>query len=230
MGKSLSFFKYRVRMAETAQGGGLRERKKRQTREALLSVAESLFEARGYENVTVAEVADAANVSVKTLFTYFRSKEDLAFGDADRLRDQIISAVRERGPDESPVDAVAAMLDRLIAEGSAGSGLEGFHTLVGESAALQSRLRRMWDDYEQDLSAVLVAELGPASAARARLAASQIIAMVRSLTSPEVLALVGRQRSATKKRGELQAWVATAAAMVRNGLGDLGTGDGAAPG
>jgi hypothetical protein len=122
------------------------------------------------------------------------------------------------------------MLDRLIAEGSAGSGLEGFHTLVGESAALQSRLRRMWDDYEQDLSAVLVAELGPASAARARLAASQIIAMVRSLTSPEVLALVGRQRSATKKRGELQAWVATAAAMVRNGLGDLGTGDGAAPG
>jgi hypothetical protein len=124
---------------------------------------------------------------------------------------------------------VAALLDRLVVEGNAGTGLEGFHTLVGESAALQSRLRRMWDDYEQDLAAVLVAELGPASAARARLAASQIIAMVRSLTSPEVRALVGRQRSVTKNRLELQAWVAQAAAMVRDGLGDLGTENGAAP-
>jgi AcrR family transcriptional regulator len=208
-------------MAETAESGGLRERKKRQTRQNLLAAAESLFEARGYENVTVAEIADAANISVKTLFTYFRSKEDLAFGDADRLRDQILSAVRERGTGESPVDAVAALLDRLVAEGNARSGLEGFHTLVGESAALRSRLRRMWDDYEQDLSSVLVAELGPAAAARARLAASQIIAMVRSLTSPEVRALVGRQRSATKSRLELHAWVATAAAMVRDGVGDL---------
>jgi AcrR family transcriptional regulator len=216
-------------MAEMAQGQGLRERKKRQTRHTLLAVAESLFEARGYENVTVAEIADAANISVKTLFTYFRSKEDLAFGDADRLRDQILSAVQEREAHQSPVDAVAALLDRLVVEGNAGTGLEGFHTLVGESAALQSRLRRMWDDYEQDLAAVLVAELGPASAARARLAASQIIAMVRSLTSPEVRALVGRQRSVTKNRLELQAWVAQAAAMVRDGQGDLGTENGAAP-
>jgi len=216
-------------MAEVAQGQGLRERKKRQTRQTLLTVAESLFESRGYENVTVAEIADAANISVKTLFTYFRSKEDLAFGDADRLRDHILSAVQERDAHQSPVDAVAALLDRLVVEGDARTGLEGFHTLVGESAALQSRLRRMWDDYEKDLAAVLVAELGPASAARARLAASQIIAMVRSLTSPEVRALVGRQRSATRSRLELQAWVATAAAMVRDGLGDLGTEDSAAP-
>jgi len=216
-------------MAEVAQGQGLRERKKRHTRQTLLTVAESLFESRGYENVTVAEIADAANISVKTLFTYFRSKEDLAFGDADRLRDHILSAVQERDAHQSPVDAVAALLDRLVVEGDARTGLEGFHTLVGESAALQSRLRRMWDDYEKDLAAVLVAELGPASAARARLAASQIIAMVRSLTSPEVRALVGRQRSATRSRLELQAWVATAAAMVRDGLGDLGTEDSAAP-
>jgi AcrR family transcriptional regulator len=60
---------------------GLRERKKLQTREALLRVSRELFEARGYDQVTVAEIADAADISVKTLFTYFRSKEDLAFGD-----------------------------------------------------------------------------------------------------------------------------------------------------
>ncbi|NED91890.1 helix-turn-helix transcriptional regulator, partial [Streptomyces sp. SID11233] len=58
---------------------GLRERKKRMTRQAILDAAEALFARDGYEGVTVAQIADRANISVKTLFTYFSSKEDLAF-------------------------------------------------------------------------------------------------------------------------------------------------------
>ena len=76
--------------------GGLRERKKRQTRAAILAAAGELFEARGYEHVTVAEIADAASISVKTLFTYFRSKEDLAFADEHEFRDQLAHAIRSR--------------------------------------------------------------------------------------------------------------------------------------
>jgi hypothetical protein len=54
---------------------GLRERKKMETRRVIAETARALFEQRGFDAVTVAEVADAANVSVKTLFTYFQSKE-----------------------------------------------------------------------------------------------------------------------------------------------------------
>src|SRR6202035_3843130 len=57
----------------------LRERKKRMTREAIYAAAEALFGERGFDDVTVAEIADAANISVKTLFTYIGTKEELLF-------------------------------------------------------------------------------------------------------------------------------------------------------
>ena len=63
---------------------GLRARKKRLTREAIFATADRLFAERGFENVTVAEIADAANVSVKTVFTYVSGKEELIFRQPDR--------------------------------------------------------------------------------------------------------------------------------------------------
>src|SRR6202034_2283497 len=134
---------------------GLRERKKRQTRETVLAVANEMFEARGYENVTVAAIADAANISVKTLFTYFRSKEDLAFGGEHVLRDALVTAVRDRPEETTPVEAVAALLDRLIGAEGGGEALAGYHRGFGHSDALQSRRRRMWESYEDALTAVL---------------------------------------------------------------------------
>lgn len=199
---------------------GLRERKKRQTRDTLLAVANKMFEARGYENVTVAEIADAANISVKTLFTYFRSKEDLAFGGEHVLRDQLVDAVRSRPAGTTAVQAVAALLDRLVVSEGGGETLAGYHRGFGSSDALQSRLRRMWEGYEGALTAVLAEQAGEVRAgggmggARARLEAGMLIAMVRSLTSPEVLVEVERHRSDAAKREALRAWVAAAAPMV----------------
>ncbi|HEY2490195.1 MAG TPA: helix-turn-helix domain-containing protein, partial [Streptosporangiaceae bacterium] len=57
----------------------LRERKKRLTREAIFAAAQALFTERGFDDVTVAEIADAANISVKTLFTYISAKDELLF-------------------------------------------------------------------------------------------------------------------------------------------------------
>jgi AcrR family transcriptional regulator len=194
---------------------GLRERKKRQTRETILAVADRMFEARGYEHVTVAEIADAANISVKTLFTYFRSKEDLAFADEYRLRDWLVEAVSSRPAGSTPVQAVAGLLDRLVVDNDDPEGLQGFHRAIGDSDALQSRLRRMWENYEDALTVVLAGETeGPAAPARARLAASMLVAMVRSLTSPEVLAEVQRHASPDGRQQALRSWVATAAAMT----------------
>ena len=75
-------------MQQTQQTAeGLRERKKRLTRAAIFAAAERLFSERGFEDVTVAEIADAANISVKTLFTYVRAKEELVFSDAPNILD-----------------------------------------------------------------------------------------------------------------------------------------------
>jgi AcrR family transcriptional regulator len=63
------------------------------TLRTVIDAAERLFEQRGYDNVTVAEIADSANISVKTLFTYFASKEDLAFADEGELRADLAKAI-----------------------------------------------------------------------------------------------------------------------------------------
>ena len=214
--ESLSFSRYDRVMASSEPAIGLRERKKRQTRQSILDVATELFEARGYDQVTVAEIADAASVSVKTLFTYFRSKEDLAFAGEDQLRDHLVAAVRLRPDGTSAVSAVAGLLGDLIATNPGEmEGLEGYHRLVGTSDALQSRLRRMWESYENAMTAALEQETdGPDSGPRARLTAIMLIGLVRSLTSPEVLAEVRSHKSAAARRAALRAWVDTASSLV----------------
>jgi AcrR family transcriptional regulator len=90
---------------------GLRERKKAATRQAISDIATRLFERDGFERVTVAEIAAAASVSVKTVFNYFGSKEDLFFDRADELREAMLRTLRERGPG---VSATAAMRPALL--------------------------------------------------------------------------------------------------------------------
>src|SRR6187402_2702238 len=92
---------------------GLRERKKLRTRKAIADAAKRLFEQRGFDHVTVAEVAEAADISAKTLFTYFASKEDLLFDDEDELRDMIVAAIRDRPPGDSVVDPLRRQIEGL---------------------------------------------------------------------------------------------------------------------
>src|ERR1700749_1287397 len=80
---------------------GLRERKKRRTRGPIATVAMKLFAARGFDAVTVAEVARAAEVSEKTVFNYFPSKEDLVFWRLESFEHELLSAVRDRAAGES---------------------------------------------------------------------------------------------------------------------------------
>src|SRR3954463_1747669 len=96
---------------------GLRERKKRQTREVIAHAALELFTARGFDAVTVADVARAADVSEKTVFNYFAAKEDLVFHTGAERRAALIEAVRPRPPGASVLapfrSATAAFIDSV---------------------------------------------------------------------------------------------------------------------
>ena len=84
---------------------GLRERKKQQTREAIAETARRLFSERGFERVTVAEIAREARVAEKTVFNYFPTKEDLVYWRLETFEDELLEAVRGRDPGESVLAA-----------------------------------------------------------------------------------------------------------------------------
>lgn len=85
---------------------GLRERKKQRTREALLRVALELFTTKGYEQTTIDEIADAVEVSQRTFFRYFASKEEAAFAVHDLVESQFFTALEARPPEETPFEAM----------------------------------------------------------------------------------------------------------------------------
>ncbi|MCX5225997.1 TetR/AcrR family transcriptional regulator [Streptomyces sp. NBC_00233] len=85
---------------------GLRERKKQRTREALIRVALELFTAHGYERTTVDEIVDTVEVSQRTFFRYFSSKEEVAFAVQQMVEERFVEALRRRPPGEGPFDAM----------------------------------------------------------------------------------------------------------------------------
>jgi AcrR family transcriptional regulator len=137
---------------------GLRERKKQKTREEIARAAMKLFRKRGFDAVTVAEVAEAAGVSEKTVFNYFPAKEDLVWPDGERRWDALVEAIRARPPG-TPVVKVfrahtEAMIDRLEASPE---DFVARPRLVMGSAALRGRLAGWWE-HEAALLAPVIAE------------------------------------------------------------------------
>ncbi|MFC8824464.1 TetR family transcriptional regulator [Streptomyces sp. NPDC057137] len=85
---------------------GLRELKKRRTRDALLRAALDLFTTRGYEETTVDEIADAVEVSQRTFFRYFASKEEAAFTVQHMVESRFLAELRQRPSHETPFEAM----------------------------------------------------------------------------------------------------------------------------
>ncbi|GAA4921200.1 TetR/AcrR family transcriptional regulator [Streptomyces coeruleoprunus] len=96
----------------TGSATGLRERKKQRTRDALLRTALELFTTQGYEQTTVDEITDAVDVSQRTFFRYFTSKEEVAFAIQDTVEERFLEGLRARPAEEAPFDALrSAVLD-----------------------------------------------------------------------------------------------------------------------
>ncbi|MFC9747083.1 TetR/AcrR family transcriptional regulator [Streptomyces niveus] len=163
-------------------GGGLRERKKRQTYERLSETAIALFLEKGFEKVSVAEIAAAAEVSKPTLFRYFPAKEDLVlhrFADHEDEAARVVAGAGGRSPLEA--------LHRHFADGLARrdpvTGLNddprvlAFHGLLYGTPSLVARAYA----YQGRSEAALAAALVGVPAIAARLAAGQIVAVQRVL-------------------------------------------------
>jgi AcrR family transcriptional regulator len=141
---------------------GLRERKKRQTREAIAEAAIRLFEERGFDAVTVADVARAADVSEKTVFNHFATKEDLVFHRGAERREALIAAVRDRPPGASLVEPFRRMTDELLdaVERGEGEAIVAIPRLVRESPALRDRLLLLWEQEASTLAPVIAEATG----------------------------------------------------------------------
>jgi AcrR family transcriptional regulator len=85
---------------------GLRERKRRKTRATIIEVALELFVERGYEETTIAEIADAAEVSPRTIFAYFPSKADILFYDMPEILERLAQVLRDRPEGATALDAL----------------------------------------------------------------------------------------------------------------------------
>ena len=203
---------------------GLRARKKRLTREAIFAAADRLFAERGFENVTVAEIADAANVSVKTVFTYVNAKEELIFRQQTVL-DAVVRAVASRRLGQTPLVAAAQALLAAVNETDQNLSLGSFQRMVASGPAARSRVRALWDETETRLAEVLGAEARgarrdlPVQRAARRLTAAQIMVLVRTVTSDEVADLITKSADTDSGRREaLGQWIRDAAGRLARGL------------
>ena len=198
----------------------LRERKKRLTREAIFAAAEALFSERGFDDVTVAEIADAANISVKTLFTYIGAKEELLFSGRPAVLDAVVAAVGNRRLGQTPLVAAGQALLAAVDDQDPGRNLDAFLRMAGSGPAARSRLRALWDDTEEALTTALAAPRdGPRELAARRLTAAQIMVLVRTVTSDEVSDLIAKSADTEKGRREaLKDWIRDAAGQLARGL------------
>jgi AcrR family transcriptional regulator len=131
----------------------LRQRKKAATRTAIADAASRLFEAHGFDNVSIEVVARTAGVSRQTVFNYFHTKEDLVFDRADEVRERMVAAVRGRGA-RSPIDAVRAFTRAFWERFAAlpdDRPQAGFFSIVDSTRSLQA--------YSRELNARTVAEM-----------------------------------------------------------------------
>src|SRR3954447_7616972 len=209
------------------QTPGLRERKKQRTRQLIADTARRLFVERGFERVTVAEVAREAEVSEASVFNYFSTKEDLLYWRLETFEEELLAAVRDRKPGESFLDAfgrfVLQQRGLLVAqEPEAIEFLAGLTRTITGSPALLERERQIFDRYTGSLAGLIAEETGAAAGdVEPWVAASALMGVHRALvdyTRTRILAGARNPGLArqVRTRGE------RALGLLERGLGEYG--------
>lgn len=174
-------------MRSMATEVGLRERKKQRTRQQIAESAWRLFAERGFDQVPVAEVAAAAEVSEATVFNYFATKEELVFNRMEAFEQELLVALREREPEESIVQAFGRFVLKprgFLAsdDPAAEEGMRAAARVITGSPALLAREREILEGYTDALAAFIAEERGMAAGdVEAWVVANALIGLHRGL-------------------------------------------------
>ncbi|MFF8633867.1 TetR/AcrR family transcriptional regulator [Streptomyces pilosus] len=141
---------------------GLRESKKRETRQLISDQATRLFMTQGFESTTIAEIATAARVATKTVTNYFPRKEDMAFDHQDAFVASLAETVSARPAGESVLGALRRTFEAGVAAQDPVIGFAGpdFSRMIHESPTLSACLRTLHDRREEALAAALAEATG----------------------------------------------------------------------
>jgi AcrR family transcriptional regulator len=212
-------------MSPITQQPGLRERKKQRTRALIADAALRLFLERGFEAVTIAEIAQAAEVDAKTIYNYFPSKPDLVFQRLEAFEQALLDAVRDRKAGESILAAFARfVLDThcLLADEGASGGLRAVNRMIAASPALLANEQQVFARFTASLAALIGQETGArADDVQPSVVAHALIGFHRSLVQ-----YVRRETLAgtpnTKLVRDLRRQAAPALSGLEHGLGGYG--------
>lgn len=203
---------------------GLRERRKQETRQAISDIATQMFVEHGFDEVTIAQVAEAAGVAKMTVTNYFPRKEDLVFDRAEAIERHLADVIAARAPGESMLAAIRRDYAEAVARADVTLGLSSpaFAAMILGSPVLVSRVREMLDKREQALGDAIAAETGTDNPQQ-RLVAALLASVHR------VLAAEASERSlAGQPREEICAVLADAATrafdLLEPSLGGYGIG------
>jgi AcrR family transcriptional regulator len=163
---------------------GLRERKKQKTREDIARAAMRLFAKRGFDEVTVAEVAEAADVSEKTVFNYFPAKEDLVFPDGEARWAALLDSIRARPAGTSLIAVFRGETHAFLDRVGAGDVEEivARPRLVMKSPALRARLFLWWEEEASLLAPVIADAAGEREGQLVSMVVARTLAWTHRLT------------------------------------------------
>lgn len=169
----------RVTSAPVEGTTGLRERKKQRTREAIVEAAFELFDERGFDGTTIADIAEAAEIAPRTFFGYFPSKDDVVFHDFEQRREMIAAWLREREPGVNAFDALRAGIEGMAGEADPADLQEKRcrNRLVRENESLAAHSEHLRGKFGDLLAEAVAEDLGDApDDLRPRLVAAAAVA------------------------------------------------------
>lgn len=141
-----------------------RARKRLETRRAISYAATGLFAEKGFDNVTIDEIASAADVGRMTVFNHFPRKEDMFFDRDEEIRETLADALRQRKPADSPLESLRLLAHRLIADQRPflqfSEDSQGFIAIIKGSETLKARARAIRDEVANGIAAELARSAG----------------------------------------------------------------------